>query len=212
MPLPSVESQRIIDWIEVTQQADLEHICQPNSHREETCPVLKRKARAMDEGTPRPKKTKTNEAMTQPLTPSASARLGSQTIEFDLNLPPSRTSLVTTTSRSSSPSKRQREAALEFGNPAIIFLTKGDTRAWKHEHGSLVPLLQELQSSFGAHTFGQDLPLPVMKKAAKIMANIEECARRGATEEQWSDAVVLKALNLARKLSRHKDRLKVINV
>jgi hypothetical protein len=210
MSTTSSDSQRIADWLktcgETTEERQRQPLTPATTVPTISRPPLKRKRPHMDGETPRAKRQATGAA-----TPSASNRGESRTpIVNDHNTPSLRSS--TTTSRSSSPSKRQREAEIEFSKPAFDFHNRSDSRRWKERNARQVPLMTELLESISAHDIEVGAAPNMLSKLEKILKEMEKCKDRGATEEAWSDAVVHPTLRLAKKLSRDKECVDIINV
>ncbi len=141
----------------------------------------------------------------------------SRPIALDQNLPPLGSSRSTAaSSRSSSPSKRQREIENEFSKPAIEIHNKRGARRWKEAHGDSVPLLETLLNIIDKANAPESQSVAVADairpELDEILEEIEYCQDRSVPEECWSDLVVLPALRLARRLSQYTRSVHVINV
>lgn len=205
----SVKAAAIADWLNccndgndvVGDSASSCHDVSRTSSRQ-----TKRKHRDMEEHTPRAKRVAIGV-----LTPSASDRDDVRMRGSGHHNTPSLRS-STTTSRSSSPSKRRREADIEFSKPAFDFYSRSDSRQWKHRRGSDIPLLKSLLESLATKDYEANITSQIRTSLDKISREIERCRERAATEEEWSDAVVLRALRVAKKLSSHQEGTEIINV
>lgn len=205
----SIQSERIVEWLKSCGEPVEDpryRISRPSPSPDISHSQSKRKRTNMDEETPRAKRRMIGVA-----TPSDSFRgeLRRPTVGDD-NTPSLRSSI--TTSRSSSPSKRQREAEIEFSKPAFDFHSRSDSRRWKEKHARQIPLMTQLLESISAHDIETRVTPNVLLKLEKLLQEMEKCKDRGATEEAWSDAVVHPALRLAKKLSHSRDCIDIINV
>ncbi|KAK5072364.1 hypothetical protein LTR70_010429 [Exophiala xenobiotica] len=141
----------------------------------------------------------------------------SRPIALDQNVPPLRSSRSTAaSSRSSSPSKRQRDIENEFSTPAIEIHNKRGARRWKDAHGDSIPLLETLLNTIDKADSLESQNVTVAEAIGteldEILEEIEYCQDRSVPEESWSDLVVLPALRLARRLSQHTRSVHVVNV
>lgn len=203
MSTQSFQSQRITDWLSSCDQPREQQQCKPLT--EGTSPSilnahLKRALQDMDIETPRAKRRATGVA-----TPSTSKQRAR-----DNSVPSLRSS--TTTSRSSSPTKRQREAEIEFSKPDFDFQNRDDSKDWKEKNGGKVPLMKELLETIYTNDIATRASSKVLSKCETLLKEIQKCRDRNATEEAWSDAVIHPVLRMARKLSCCKECVDIINV
>ena len=216
----SSRSQRTGDWLNALGSDFAKHqidfaseITAPGKSLK---PDLKRRVSAMEGSvdlTPRAKKHCATGLKTPSLT---SMRVNSVKPALPYDEAQSSPSSEVTSSRSSSPSKRQREAQTQFSQPALDFLPRSDSKRWKDSNTDTIPLLKELLNHISNYTTAmeddaQTIP-NIDSKLSKILQEVEKCKDRSATEEMWSDTVVLPALRLARKTSRYNHSLDVINL
>lgn len=115
-------------------------------------------------------------------------------------------------SRSSSPTKRKREAEMKFSRPSLWFYTRSESKDWKTKYTADVPLLKELLEGLHSNAYEQRVTTKIRHTYRKILGEIEKCQQRSSSEEQWSDSVVLRAMRTARKLAMKQAGAEIINV
>lgn len=193
----SDQSQRIHGWLASCADPALQ---QPSSRALTITSPKRKSAMSEFERTPKAKRAR---QVTNPLTPTASANKPSED-------PPSLRA-STTTSRSSSPSKRQRQIEAEFSRPAHIFHRRVGAIQWHEDNERQIPLLKELRESIHEGT-----PEPISTKTQEeinhLLSEVNRCHQRDGTEEMWSDNVVHPVLQMAKRFSSCRESIDVINV
>lgn len=206
----SETSCRIVDWLSSCSAANQEDDSPLPSASQAaliSLPRTKRKAQAMSDDTPRAKRPALGIA-----TPS-----NTNSIADDVRIPifghktPSLKS-SNASSRSSSPTKRKREAEMKFSRPSLWFYTRSESKEWKTKYTADVPLLKELLESLHSNAYEQRVTTKIRRTYKKILGEIEKCQQRSSSEEQWSDSVVLRAMRTARKLAMKQAGAEIINV
>lgn len=99
-----------------------------------------------------------------------------------------------------------------YSRPALKFYNRSDSTDWKHKYATNVPLLKELLEGIRSRDFEQMVTPKIQLSFKKILKETERCTECSATEEEWTDSVVLRAMRAARKLSLKQEAAEIINV
>lgn len=208
-PPSSPSSQAIDHWLDSICGEDIQ------LHDETSLPCnaqstsLKRKSGRMEDPsdtTPRPKRRAIGQT-----TPSLAS-------VSDQGPPPKllsqHSSQASGSSRSSSPSKRQRDAEITYSKPDVELHLKHGAVRWKAQHGANIPLLKEILASIWAAEKTEDTEMVDIHEfgshADEILEQVEYCQVRKAPEDTWDNLVTYPTLRLARRFAQRCPSIHVV--